>query len=139
VTSTFEFSAQFGGRDAADAALPHFKALKAAALTCSLRDFPFNSLAFILRVDGNINSYGLSGPGNIDCDGDNYVSVDIGVSRADYTDGSTQLVGPITTALRQSVELLKQSQDVRLRDVDFDQLEQALSDLCESYEAIIDT
>lgn len=83
-SSIVDFSAQFGGQDAADAVLPHFKALKAAARGLHLEGFPFAKLAFILRVDGKVNSYGLSGAGYLEVDKDGeYISVDIGITQDD--------------------------------------------------------
>ena len=137
MSATIEFSAQFGGRDAAAAALPHFKALKAAANRYSLARFPFKSMAFILRVDGEVNSYGLSGPGQLDFDGDNYVSVDIGIGREDYRSGSADLTGAIVSSLKASVDFLTRSEDVRLREIDFQELQETLIQLCDSYEEMI--
>lgn len=129
-----EFSAQFGGRDAATAVLPHFHALKTVAIHCSLADFPFESMAFILRVDGEVNSYGLSGPGNLDFDRTKYVSIDIGIHREDYQLGSTHLASSIISSLKAGVDFLEQSEDVRLQRVDFEELREALGRLCDSYE-----
>ena len=50
--AVIDFSAQFGGREAAAALLPHFKALKAVASGLVIENFPFKKIAFILRVDG---------------------------------------------------------------------------------------
>lgn len=83
-TSQIDFSAEFGGRDAAAAVLPHFKALKAASAGLRLEGFPFPLLAFILRVDGDVNQYHLSGVDNLQVapKGD-YLSLDIGIERHD--------------------------------------------------------
>ena len=55
--TTIDVSAQFGGPDAAEAVLPHFRALKAALKGKSFGGFPFPQLAFILRVDGAVEAY----------------------------------------------------------------------------------
>lgn len=131
--ATIEFSAQFGGRDAASAVLPHFKALKSVAIRRQLAQFPFQSLAFILRVDGDVNSYGLSGPGNLDVHRSTYVSVDIGIRLEDYQAGSTHLVESISSSLMASVDVLRHSDDVRVRRIDFEELQRILGVLCDSY------
>ena len=82
--AVIDVSAQFGGRDAADAVLPHFRALKQAAKSAIVPAFVAGKLAFILRVDGDVNTYGDSGPCNIDVDKDlEYVSVDLVVTIPD--------------------------------------------------------
>lgn len=82
--SRIDFSAQFGGQDAADAVLKHFKALKAAAKGIELSGFPYPKLAFILRVDGEVSQYGFSGTGEPDVDRDGeYLSIDIGITIQD--------------------------------------------------------
>lgn len=138
MAATIEFSAQFGGRDAAAAALPHFKALKAVARNYSLGQFPFKSMAFVLRVDGEVNSYDLSGPGHLDSDGDNYVSIDIGIRREDYRNCSEYLSRSVVSALKSSVGFMRNSGHARLRGIDFENLEDTVNRLCDSYkEAII--
>ena len=82
--AVIDVSAQFGGRDAAQAVLPHFKALKKATRNAAIPDFGARTLAFILRVNGEVNTYGDSGPCNIDVDKNlEYVSVDLVVTIAD--------------------------------------------------------
>lgn len=132
--ATIDFSAQFGGREAATALLPHFKALKAVAKDLSIEEFPFKKMAFILRVDGEVNSYNLSGPGNLDFDGDNYVSVDLGITQDEYQSCAIDLIESIIRSLRLSVELLKQSSDIRLEGIDFRVLEGIVDQLINSYE-----
>jgi hypothetical protein len=56
-----EFSADFGGGDAKDVGFPHFKALKKAAAGMQLRTLPVPNLSFVLRVDGDITTFGPSG------------------------------------------------------------------------------
>ena len=128
--ASIDFSAQFGGRDAAAAVLPHFKLLKKAAHETSLTDFPFPKLAFILRVDGEINTYGFRGAANIDIDKKGgYVSVDIGIAVEDRQ----RIQHVITEAIRSSVSLLTVHPDERLRHLDNDSLSNVLQTLCENY------
>src|SRR6267154_2045174 len=84
MSSSIDFSAQFGGRDAAAAVLPHFKALKAAARGLRFDGFPFAELAFILRVDGDVHQFGFSGANNLEIGKNSeYLSVDIGINHDD--------------------------------------------------------
>src|SRR5688572_22507805 len=84
ISSRVGFSAEFGVRDAAAAVLPHFKALKAASRGLDLTGFPFPQLAYILRVDGEVTRYQLSGAGNLEIDSDRqYLSIDIGIEHDD--------------------------------------------------------
>lgn len=135
--ATIEFSAQVGGRDAATAALPHFKALKSAASNFLIEEFPFKSLAFILRVDGEVNSYDLSGPCHLDFDAGNYVSIDLGVKREDYENCSDCLSSSISKALQSSVQFLRRSDDARLTGIDYDSLEQTVKRPIEAYEETV--
>ena len=131
--AVIDFSAQFGGREAAAALLPHFKALKAVASGLVIENFPFKKIAFILRVDGEVNSYNLSGPGNLDFDQDNYVSVDLGIKRDEYESCAIGAMQSIIKSLRLSIEFLKNSNDARLEEIDFRSLEDVLSQLIKSY------
>jgi len=136
---SIDFSAQFGGRDAAQVVLPHFKALKRAARETSLTGFPFPKLAFILRVDGEVNTYGFRGAAHIDIDrkGD-YVSVDIGIPLEDRDRlGQTTGRNVIREAILASISLLQESDDERLSGsgTDFNALSAAIQTLCERYEA----
>jgi hypothetical protein len=97
--STIDFSAQFGGTDAASFVLPHFKALKAAAQGISVTNFPLPELAFILRVDGEVNQYGLSGLGDPEIDKKGrYLSVDLGLQLEDRKDLPAAIVRAIDAA-----------------------------------------
>jgi hypothetical protein len=128
--ASVDFSAQFGGRDAAAAVLPHFKSLKKAARETTLADFPLPKLAFILRVDGEVNAYGFRGAANVDIDKKGgYVSVDIGIAVEDRH----RIKSLIAEAIQSSVSLLTAYPDERLRNVDGDSLRNALRILCESY------
>lgn len=133
-----DFSAQFGGREAATALLPHFKALKAVASDLAIDNFPFKKMAFILRVDGEVNSYNLSGPGNLDFDQDNYVSVDLGITRDEYESCAIGAMQSIIKSLRSSVEFLESSSDARLEGIDFRNLEHVVNQLIKSYEIVAD-
>jgi len=131
--STLEFSAQFGSREAAEAVLPHFRILKSVARKYSLPQFPFKSMAFVLRVDGEISSFGLSGLGNIDFKGKKYVSVDIGISQEDYVRNTKHLSSVISDAIVTSASFLQQVDDERMKDIDFAMLREALNDFSKSY------
>lgn len=88
-------------------------------------------------MDGEVNAYGLSGLGNLDFDGENYVSLDIGLGKDDYSAGSRDLVGPVAVALEASADFLKASGDERLQDVDFAGLATALNHMSDSYKAMM--
>ena len=108
--AVIDVSAQFGGRDAAQAVLPHFKALKEAAKGAAIPDFVARSLTFILRVDGEVSTYGESGPCNIDVDKNlEYVSVDLVVTTADRVKlGGGLDSNPVVAGVLGSVPLLAQ-------------------------------
>ena len=129
--STIDFSAEFGGRDAAAVVLPHFKALKAAARGLRLEGFPFAKLAFILRVDGEVNHYGLSGAGNLEIDTDGeYLSIDIGISH----DDRERIPDVISAAIISSVEQIRTVENSSSWDVDFQAVQRCLVDLSARYE-----
>jgi hypothetical protein len=127
-TTTIDVAAQFGGHDAAEAVLPHFWALKAALKRTTLVGCPFRQLTFILRVDGEVNSYGQSGAGNIKfAKKGTCVSVDIGVTHEDLAGrGTTELATFVAGAIMSSVSLLRGLGDARLKGVDWGALETAL-------------
>ena len=128
--STIDFSAEFGGRDAAAAVLPHFKALKVAARGLHFEGFPFAKLAFILRVDGEVNRYRLSGAGNLEIDKDGeYLSVDIGISH----DDRERIPDVISAAITSSVEQIKTVEGISSWDVDFQAMQRCLKDLIARY------
>jgi hypothetical protein len=108
VDAVIDVSAQFGGRDAAQTVLPYFKALKEAAKGATVPGFVARKLAFILRVDGEVNTYGDSGPCNIDVDQNlEYVSVDLVVTIADReTLGGGFDSNPIVLGVLGSVPIL---------------------------------
>jgi hypothetical protein len=130
-TATIDVSAQFGGRDAADAAMSHFKALKLAAKDIAVDSFPFPQLAFILRVDGNVNQYGFSGTGNPEIDrGEKYLSIDIGITKGDRED----IPSRICSAILESPEIVAAA--IRHKGIDGFQandLTATLKILCERY------
>lgn len=136
MTGEIDFSAQFGGRDAADAMLPHFRALKAAARDKSLNSLPFDKLAFILRVDGEVTEFGQSGVCNLDLDTDGeYVSIDIGVAKKDRRteSGPEGVADFLIDAIQASVSFLQNAGDRRLERIDFEDLRNVLSELCDTY------
>ena len=130
-TATIDFSAEFGGRDAADAVLRHFKALKAASKGITLSGFPYPKLAFILRVDGSVNRYGFSGVGNPDIDKDGmYLSIDIGITEKDRK----AITSLVNSAILDSLPII----DAALRhrgidEFDVDTLGPSLELLCMRY------
>ena len=130
MSTIIEFSAQFGGQDAATAALPHFKALKAASRELRLKGFPFPILSYILRVDGEVSRFQLSGAGYLKIDSRReYLSVDIGIE----FDDRERIVDVISAAILSSVGLIKENKKVKRLEVDFSSLESCLSDLLVGY------
>jgi hypothetical protein len=97
------FSADFGGRDAAAAVLPFFHAIKQACLQTAIHDFPFPRLAFVLRVDGDVHTFGPPTVGNLEVNKpEGYLSVDIVIRR----DDRENLVDVLESSLLQSVETI---------------------------------
>ena len=135
-TSVIDVSAQFGGRDAAESVLPVYRALKAAARDITFQGFPFPKLAFVLRVDGEVNEYGLSGVGDVEFDKNGgYVSVDIGITvddRGRLLDGAGG--GVVLAALASTVDSLKGLGGNELAEADFGALDRALSLFRQRYE-----
>jgi hypothetical protein len=132
VDAVIDVSAQFGGRDAAQAVLPHFRALKKAAKGVAIPDFPSRKLAFILRVDGEVRQYGDSGPCNIDVDKNlEYVSMDIVVAIADREKlGGGLDSNPIVSGVLGGVPILVEH--LQLPD-DGASLRQSLLEFCTRY------
>lgn len=135
--TSIDVSAQFGGRDASQAVLPHFRALKSALKGKTFGGFPFPKLTFILRVDGEVNAYGQSGAGSIDFDKKGgYVSVDIGITREDQAGrGPADLSAFVAGAILSSVSLLRGLGDARLEGVDWEALESAVKAFSGAYKA----
>ena len=135
--TTIDVSAQFGGRDAAEAVLPHFWALKSALKGTTLVGFPFRELAFILRVDGEINTYGQSGAGNVRFDKKGtYVSVDLGLTHEDLAGrGPAEVAAFVAGEIMSSVPLLRGLGDARLEGVDWVALETGLHTFSAAYKA----
>ena len=128
--ATLDVSAQFGGRDAAKAVLPHFKALKGAAKSGGIASFPVPKLAFILRVDGEVNEYGLSGAGNVDVDRrGKYVSIDIGCTKNDRSNLEERIATGITAA----PEFLQDCANPKLAGTDFEALAEDLAAFVDRY------
>lgn len=126
-------SAEFGGRDAAQAVLPHFKALKRAAETVALKGFPARDLTLILRVDGEIRSYAATGPGAVDVaeDGE-YVSIDIvlSVDDRDALDGGLD-TNPVVVGVLASAPLL--AEQLALSPRTMAMLRRSLQQVCRAY------
>ena len=129
-SSVIDFSAQFGGRDGAAAVLPHFRALKTACHGIQLAGFPFPKLAYILRVDGEINQYGLSGAGNLELDSKgNYLSIDIGIKHEDRS----RIDNLICEAILSGAEQIKDIGMGEISNVDFESLKICLLELISRY------
>ena len=137
--TTIEVSAQIGGPDADTALNPHFRALKSAEKKSSFEGFPFPRLAFILRVDGEVSTYRLSGAGDVECDRrGRYVSIDIGLARTDWEGrGAIEVSEFIVRAVMSSVDVLRQTRDARLAGTDWASLENALKAFTAAYRAEI--
>ena len=130
LSSSIDFSAQYGGRDAAVVVMPHFKALKAACHGIRLEGFPFPELAYILRVDGEISQYHISGAGNIEIDsGRDYLSVDIGVE----CDDRNRIVKVICDSIMSSVEQIECLARQNAWNVDFGSLSKCALELIARY------
>lgn len=130
--STIDFSAQFGGRDAAKIVLPHFKALKSAASSVSIGELGFKELSFVLRVDGEVNQYGLSGACNVEIGEDaDHLSVDVGITNSDRT----QLKEVISNAILASPAKIRATKVVAIARLDFESLHDVLYELCRHYAA----
>jgi hypothetical protein len=133
--TVIDVSAQIGGLDAEPVLLPHFFALKSALQGRSFEGFPLRELAFILRVDGEVSTYGLSGPGNIDFDKKGqWVSVDIGITSTAWVGRKgSEISDFVANAILASVDLLKEQE--RLEPTDWGALETTLESLCVAYKA----
>jgi len=126
-----DFSAQFGGRDAAALVLPHFKKLKTAAKGVSLSEFPFPKLVFILRVDGDVNQYGRTGIGNIDIDSKNkYLSIDIVITKKDRENIHTKIVSGLNESIGLIEDAYKQN---RIGDINKNSLKSSITSICKKY------
>jgi hypothetical protein len=134
--TTIDISAENGGLDAHQAIAPHFKALKAASKAISFSGFPLPELAFILRVDGNVSTYGPPGPGNLDFDRKRqWVSVDIVVSAENWQNrGAVEVAQFIAASILASVTLLRDAGGKHLSATDWEALVSALHLFCKSYE-----
>lgn len=125
-----DFSAQFGGKVAAEIVLPHFRALKAAKHNLVISGFPFPKLAYILRVDGEITQFEFSGVGEIDIASDGeYLSVDIGIR----IDDRCRIVEVISTSILKSIDIIRECKKSKILNVDFHSLSLCLNQLVNRY------
>jgi hypothetical protein len=133
--TTIDVAAQFGGIDASEAIRPHFWALKAALKDRSFAGFPFPELTFILRVDGQVQTFGGSGVENLKFDRKRqWVSVDIVISAADWVGRDTSDVSNfIANAIVASVDLMRERGGRRLEQVDWDALRLELGAFSAAY------
>lgn len=128
--SVVDFSAQFGGQDAADAILPHFRTLKCVSRELHLDGFPLHELAFILRVDGEVQKYPPMLDGNIKVNKKSgYVSIDIEISIEDRE----RIVDAISEAIISSIEKLQEHKKTMSMGINFDLLRKSLLLLIERY------
>ena len=135
--TTIDVSAEIGGLDADQAIRPHFRALKSALKGRSFEGFALAELTFILRVDGEVSAFGLSGPGNIDFDKKGqWVSVDIGIPTGNWiARGVSEIAAFVAGAILASVALLREQGGRRLEGTDWSALETALQAFCAAYAA----
>jgi hypothetical protein len=133
--TTLDVSAQFGGRDASATVLPHFRALKAAMRGRTVGGFPFAELAFILRVDGNVNTYGHSGAGNVEFDKKGqFVAVDIGLTHDDLSGANAaELAALISRHMMASIEVLRCLESPKFKGVDWGLIERDLLAVSNDY------
>jgi hypothetical protein len=134
-----DVSAEFGGPDAAEKVLPHFRALKAAAKSRTLDGIPFHQYAIILRVDGAIHQFGSTGSRDIRFGrGYEFVSIDIGISREEVAEGALVGVMPsIAHAIVASSGLLRETGDRRLAGVRWCELDASLREFVAAYELLL--
>ncbi|MBT8476506.1 MAG: hypothetical protein HKO95_06705 [Rhodobacteraceae bacterium] len=108
MTTRIDFAGQLGGKDAQPFFLPHFKALKRACVEFTVRGLNVIELTYILRIDGEVSTYGGSGVGPIIIDrNENRISVDIEIS----IDERQHLEKAIPTYLSASVTALQEQID----------------------------
>lgn len=133
MNAKIDVSAQFGG-GRSNELVPHYTGLKEECVNFSLVDFPFPELSFILRVDGSLAKFGLSGPGFVSFarKGD-WVSVDIGVPEAVHEQGERQLAEFIAAALLAAVDVLRVARRKVMAMVDWDAVRDVLHALGEAY------
>jgi hypothetical protein len=115
-----DVAGQLGGKDAQPYFRPHFKALKAACAECRLRGLDTSKLTYILRVDGEVATYGGAGVGPIDVDQkNNWISVDLEISIEDRA----KMDSILPVYLRDSISVLTKQfsqMDVRLFSSDIE-------------------
>ena len=133
--SSVEIAAQFGGSDAAEYVLAHYKALKTAASRVTLEAFPFANLTFILRVDGEVSSFGGSGPKDVKIGRDReFVSVDLGVTIADRVSLATA-ESVLLRRIRETPNLFRSLKKFDNFEIDYAALGAGLELLVEEYNA----
>lgn len=125
-----DFSAQFGGKIAAEIVLPHFRALKTAKQDLLLTGFPLPELAYILRVDGEITQFEFSGVGEINVDEDGeYLSVDIGIT----VDDRSRIVDVISQSMLLSIDAIMKDKRCIPLSIDVQSLRTCLEQLVRNY------
>lgn len=128
------FSAQMGCKQSSEEALPYFWGLKEAAKEIDISGFPFPELAYILRVDGNIWAFGVSGPNNFKLDRKGqYLSIDLGVT----IDDRKRLPTVLAESLLVSIDALHAFEFKRKRawHIDYEELKLAIHTLVRNFQA----
>jgi len=117
--------------------LPHFKALKKAKIGLSLPNFVARDLTFILRVDGQINTFDGPSPGNLDAPRNReYVSLDLVVTVEDRRLLTSDAgANPIVQAIKATVPFLAGKTEVALSEEGLRALRETLDELCARYVA----
>ena len=129
-TSVIEFGSQIEGPDAARVVLPYIYALRRASSKMNLRGFAFKKLSFLLRVDGEFGSFGISGLDKISIGRNHrYLSVDIGVSVEDRE----RIAEVLTDAILDTPQYLQNQKRCRKYEIDFAELESCLGSLCDLF------
>ena len=133
--TTIIVAAQFGGIDGAQVIIPHHSALKRSFEGRPFDGFPFPILDFILRVDGQLQSFHPSGAGNLKFSKKRQsVSVDIVITNADWMGRSTSEISAfVASAIMSSVDLLREKGGRRLAGTNWDSLRAVLQEFSAAY------
>ena len=128
--SQITFSGEFGGPDAGTLGRSRWLGLKAAAHDVDLRSFPFSELAFILRIDGKVHSFGSRGVDNLLISrSKEYLSVDIVIPLEDHE----RIDDAIVDAMKATPEFLRTHSKCKRMDIDYAELEITINSICEAF------
>lgn len=132
-----EVPAQYGGTDGAGVVRPYVMTLRALAQHRTVVNVPFEKLAIVFRVDGAINTFGFSGAKHAKLDRRGiYLSVDIGVSRADmerFASGGMKQF--LVDSVVSSTKLFRKIPGSRLTELHIAAIDAQLRAMCFEYEA----